>query len=258
MLRITTTHDADGPVLKLEGKWLAPWTEEVRSACDKLTENTTRPRLDLKDVSYIDSSGVQLLKSLQRAGYLLSCSQFVAAVLPNGGYSMNSLIAKTAAGRESTLHGTSTDTSETELLEQLRSGDSAAFEQLVQLHGARMLATARRFFHNEEDTADAVQDAFISAYKGIKTFKADSLLGTWLHRIVVNSCLMRRRSRDRRPTVPIEDLLHQFDETGHHCAPVRVFRDTPPDKLVAKELRQTGSRLHRSASRILPRSANPS
>lgn len=151
---------------------------------------------------------------------------------------MNSLIAKTAAGRESTLHGTSTDTSEAELLKQLQSGDSTAFEQLVRLHGTRMLATARRFFHNEEDTADAVQDAFISAYKGIKTFKADSLLGTWLHRIVVNSCLMRRRSRDRRPTVPIEDLLPQFDETGHHCAPVRVFRDTPPDKLVAKELRQ--------------------
>jgi len=81
MLRITTTHDGGGPVLKLEGKWLAPWTEEVRSACGKLTGSATPLRLDLKDVSYIDATGVQLLKNLQRAGYSLTCSQFVAAVL---------------------------------------------------------------------------------------------------------------------------------------------------------------------------------
>lgn len=151
---------------------------------------------------------------------------------------MNSLSEKSAAGRESVQQCISADASETKLLGQLQSGDPAAFEQLVRQHGGRMLATARRFFNDEQDAADAVQDAFISAYKGIKTFKADSLLGTWLHRIVVNSCLMRRRSRDRRPTVAIEDLLPQFDETGHHCAPVRAFHDTPPEKLAAKELRQ--------------------
>lgn len=81
MLRITTTHDADGPVLKLEGKWLAPWTEEVRSACDDLVEATPQLRIDLRDVSYIDASGVELLKNLRRAGHSLSCSRFVEAVL---------------------------------------------------------------------------------------------------------------------------------------------------------------------------------
>ena len=81
MLRITKTHEADGPVLKLEGKWLAPWTDEVRSACDDLADAAPQLRLDLRDVSYIDSSGVELLKNLRRAGYALSCSRFVEAVL---------------------------------------------------------------------------------------------------------------------------------------------------------------------------------
>src|SRR5262249_821830 len=120
---------------------------------------------------------------------------------------MNNLIDEDKTARAITLQGNSPKTKEEEILNPLKSGDPAAFEQLVERHGGRMLATARRFFHDEQDAADAVQDAFISAYKGIKAFKADSLLGTWLHRIVVNSCLMRRRSRDRHPTVAIEDLL---------------------------------------------------
>ena len=151
---------------------------------------------------------------------------------------MSSLIHETDAASTSAVHDASAGTSEAELLMSLRSGDSAAFEQLVRQYGGKLLATARRFFHEEQDAADAVQDAFISAYKGIKTFKSNSLLGTWLHRIVVNSCLMRRRSLARRPTVAIEDLLPQFDGTGHHYAPVRAFRDLPLDNLAAKELRQ--------------------
>lgn len=81
MLRITKTHDSDGPLLKLEGKWLAPWTEEVRVACGDLGDATPQLRLDLKDVSYIDASGVELLKNLRRAGHSLLCSRFVEAVL---------------------------------------------------------------------------------------------------------------------------------------------------------------------------------
>ena len=127
---------------------------------------------------------------------------------------------------------------ETVLLRRLQSGDSAAFEQLVKEHGGRMLATARRFFGNDQDAADAVQDAFISAFKAIKTFEGGSQLATWLHRIVVNSCLMRNRSRDRHPTVAIESLLPQFDSTGHHAHRVLAFRDSPFEKLASDETRQ--------------------
>jgi RNA polymerase sigma-70 factor (ECF subfamily) len=101
-----------------------------------------------------------------------------------------------------------------------------------------MLATARRFFRGEQDAADAVQDAFLAAFKAIATFNGDSQLGTWLHRIVVNACLMRRRSQDRRPTVPIDSLLPEFDATGHYKESVKSFRGSPGDVLATEELRR--------------------
>ncbi len=123
------------------------------------------------------------------------------------------------------------------LRRRLQAGDGPAYEMLVRQHGGRMLAIARRFFSGEQDAADAVQDAFLAAFKSIATFKGDSQLGTWLHRIVVNCCLMRRRSQDRHPTVAIDSLLPSFDETSHHRQPVQSFRNSPSDALAAKELR---------------------
>jgi anti-anti-sigma regulatory factor len=82
MLRITTVHDSHGSGLKLEGKLLAPWTEEVRIACAELATKTTRPRLDLKELSFVDTAGAKLLENLRSEGFDLSaCSPFVASVL---------------------------------------------------------------------------------------------------------------------------------------------------------------------------------
>jgi len=84
----------------------------------------------------------------------------------------------------------------------------------VRSYGARMLATARRLLGNEDDAHDAVQQAFISAFKSIASFNGDATLSTWLHRIVVNAAFMQLRSRRRRPELPIEDLLPRFDDAG--------------------------------------------
>lgn len=128
-----------------------------------------------------------------------------------------------------------TDT-ERDLVSRLQSGDADAYETLVRNYGGRMLVTARRFFNCEQDAADAVQDAFISTFKSIGNFQGGSQLGTWLHRIVVNSCLMRRRSRDRHPTVAIESLLPQFDVTGHHLHKIQAYHDSPSDRLSISEI----------------------
>lgn len=113
---------------------------------------------------------------------------------------------------------------EQHLLARLRAADPAAFEQLVRLHGARMLAVARRFLANEEDARDAVQDAFISAFKAIDRFEGNSLLSTWLHRIVVNAALMKRRSRQSRPELSIDALLPRFLDDGHQAEPAAEWR----------------------------------
>lgn len=106
------------------------------------------------------------------------------------------------------------------LLARLRAGDRDACESVVVEYGPRMLAVARRMLRSEEDAADAVQDAFLSAFASIHRFQANSQLYTWLHRIVVNACLMKLRSQKRRDTVSLNALLPAFDESGNHAHPV--------------------------------------
>jgi RNA polymerase sigma-70 factor (ECF subfamily) len=68
-----------------------------------------------------------------------------------------------------------------------------------------MWAVALRTTRDPEEAADAVQDAFISAYRAAGNFRAESQVTTWLHRIVVNACLDRIRRRQARPTVPLPE-----------------------------------------------------
>jgi RNA polymerase sigma-70 factor, ECF subfamily len=124
-----------------------------------------------------------------------------------------------------------------ELLECIRAGDERACEALVRQYGGRMLAVARRFLRTEEDSADAVQDAFLSAFRYLETFEGNSAVGTWLHRILVNVCLMRLRARARRQEVQIDHLLPTFDQTGHHSNPVRGWQDGALARLAAAETR---------------------
>lgn len=105
--------------------------------------------------------------------------------------------------------------SEQSLISGLQAGSDDAFETLVRLYMARLLRVARRFLKNEEDARDAVQDAFISAFRSIRKFEAGAKLSTWLHRIVVNSSLMRLRTKRRHPEEDIDGLLPQFAADGH-------------------------------------------
>ena len=124
-----------------------------------------------------------------------------------------------------------------ELAARMRDGDPQAFEALVRVYGGRMLVVARRILGCEAESADAVQDAFLSAFQSLGSFRGDSRLSTWLHRIVVNCCLMRLRSKKRRATVRIEDALPKFDETGHHALPVVRWQRSAHDVLASAELR---------------------
>jgi RNA polymerase sigma-70 factor, ECF subfamily len=123
------------------------------------------------------------------------------------------------------------------ILARVRAGDASACEALVRQHGGRMLAVARRFLRTEEDSADAVQEAFLSAFRSLDGFEGNSALGTWLHRIVVNVCLRKLRARSRRREVRIDDLLPTFDETGHHSRPVRPWEDQPLTRFIQAETR---------------------
>lgn len=120
---------------------------------------------------------------------------------------------------------------EASLVAALCAGDQRAFEVLVRKEGGRLLAVARRILRQDEEAKDAVQDAFIAAFRAIGDFDRGSLLSTWLHRIVVNCALMRLRARDRHPEQPIDDLLPAFLEDGHQANPARPWA-APADRIL--------------------------
>jgi RNA polymerase sigma-70 factor (ECF subfamily) len=113
---------------------------------------------------------------------------------------------------------------DSELVRALRVGEAAAFERIVREYGGRLLAVAEKLLSNHDDALDAVQDAFLSAFRSIESFDGRSLLSTWLHRIVVNVALMKLRSKRRRPEQSIDDLLPTFLPDGHQAHPVARWR----------------------------------
>jgi RNA polymerase sigma-70 factor, ECF subfamily len=117
------------------------------------------------------------------------------------------------------------------LLAALKAGEEWAFEMLVRVYSGRLLAVARRFTRNDHDAQDVVQSAYLSAFGALGDFEGASQLSTWLHRIVVNTSLMKIRSRRRKPEESIEALLPAFHADGHH---VEQFSDwtAPADQLL--------------------------
>ncbi|MCD0486157.1 RNA polymerase sigma factor [Streptacidiphilus sp. ASG 303] len=83
-------------------------------------------------------------------------------------------------------------------------GDDDAFAELVRRHSGTMLALAHRMLGSRPDAEDAVQDAFVSAWRRLPEFRHDSAFGTWMYRIVTNRCLNALRSRP--PAVRLEDV----------------------------------------------------
>lgn len=127
------------------------------------------------------------------------------------------------------------DAADAALLAALRANAPGAFEQLVRAHGGRLLAVTRRLLGNEEDARDAVQEAFLNAYRAIPKFQGDSLLSTWLHRIAVNVSLMKLRRRRRKPEESLDHLLPAFKENGHFAERFDTGDETAEHRLARLE-----------------------
>ena len=90
---------------------------------------------------------------------------------------------------------------ENELVAACRRREIRAFEQVYLEHGGRLKSIAYRILGNRSDAEDAVQETFLKLYRGIEAFHAQSNLGTWLCRILINAChdLERKRQREAEP-----------------------------------------------------------
>ncbi|MBQ7778017.1 MAG: sigma-70 family RNA polymerase sigma factor [Oscillibacter sp.] len=122
---------------------------------------------------------------------------------------------------------------EQQLVDAARGGDEAAFEQLVHLYEKRVLALTNRMCRNPEDAAEAAQEAFLSAWQGLKFFRGDSSFSTWLYRLASNACvdLLRREGRHQTAAGPsFNDEEANIDvadpaATPHEAAETQELRE---------------------------------
>lgn len=111
--------------------------------------------------------------------------------------------------------------SDQDLLSAHVDGDPYAFATLIHRHQSALTALAMRTLHNPEDAADALQDALLRASCMADGFRSDAAVGSWLHRIVANSCLDRLRRNKVRMTLPLPDYdLMVFADPRDHTATV--------------------------------------
>lgn len=82
-----------------------------------------------------------------------------------------------------------------ELVREAQQGDTRAFDELVVRYQDKVYRLSFKILRHEDDAAEALQDAFLSAYRGLKKFKAESTFSTWLYRIATNASLMKYRKR---------------------------------------------------------------
>jgi RNA polymerase sigma-70 factor (ECF subfamily) len=95
---------------------------------------------------------------------------------------------------------------DTELVASILAGDMHAMEALMRLHNRTLYRTARAILRDEADAEDAVQEAYLQAFRALGTFRGGSKLSTWLVRITANEALMRRRRNARAATVAATDV----------------------------------------------------
>lgn len=130
--------------------------------------------------------------------------------------------------------GPQADLSDRDLLRLHVQGDSEAFGLLFVRHRERLWAVALRTLGDQEEAADALQDAMISAFRRAGDFRGESAVTTWLHRIVVNACLDRIRRRAARPAASgMDEQTLDVLAQGSALADPGIDKDTALDVLAA-------------------------
>ena len=168
--------------------------------------------------------------------------------------------------RPETHVGTWTQTADLEcaddrtLVAAFRAGRREAFDVIVERHRRHVYQLCFRFAGNHEDASDLAQDVFVRAFKGLRNFKNESALSTWLYRVSVNTCLNRVQAK-KPETEPIEASQHvdhrsvdpvREIERGERAVQVRrAIRRLPPKQRATLVLRMYQELSHEEIARIL-------
>jgi len=144
-----------------------------------------------------------------------------------------------------------------ELVELARGGDRPAFDELLRRHDGRMRGLAFRLTADRHRMDDALQEAYLKAYRGLPTFRPGSDFGTWLYRITYNACIDEIRRRRRHPVTTADPV----DPVSARPGPERIvsasetvrtaLADLPTDQRVTVVLVDGEGFDHREVAKIL-------
>jgi len=101
---------------------------------------------------------------------------------------------------------------EARIVRRAQQGDGAAFERIYRLHGPRIFGLCLRMVGNPTEAEDLTQEAFLLLFRKIQTFRGESALYTWLHRLTLNVVYMQRRKKKIRET-PLDGAAKPKDES---------------------------------------------
>lgn len=131
---------------------------------------------------------------------------------------------------------TTKDTPDIELARRAAGGDQVAFEAIMRLHNRLLFRTARSILKSDADAEDALQDAYLRAWRALDGFRADAKLSTWLVRIVANEALGRLR-RKHAPVIPLDAAMNMPETEVHEMLADDADRE-PDRKAMRAQLRK--------------------
>ena len=128
------------------------------------------------------------------------------------------------------------------LINQLKKGDPRAFERLVHEHQHRVFGLCLRMLGNPQEAEDLAQEVFLTVFRAIKTFRAESQLSTWIYRITRNHCLnrikfLKRRAHEKKQS--IEDTpqsLLSAQQNTNQTRPDKLAESRQMERLVAQHI----------------------
>ncbi|MBA4313354.1 MAG: hypothetical protein C0417_12080 [Chlorobiaceae bacterium] len=123
-----------------------------------------------------------------------------------------------------------------ELVDEILRGNNQSFNQLVKRYQERIYWTARRIVNSHEDADDVVQNVFLKMYEGLKYFRGDSNLFTWLYRITVNDSLNLLRKKRFLQFIPYEEYFEDKMQTSEsaHDKVIRQEYQTSLERAIEK------------------------
>ena len=132
----------------------------------------------------------------------------------------------TTAGQESDL----------DIAQRIGRGDESAFELVMRRNNRMLYRTARAILKNDAEAEDALQEAYLLAYRKIATYRGQSRLSTWLARIVINEALMRVRGQGRECVVI--SFAHEADDERQQPAEDAIKPEQPDQATLRAETRR--------------------